>query len=378
MPRSVNMLNQLQQFKRRTFPDAPYNYVDEASINSRANSAVHRSLPLSARGPNRGLRNNRQLLDRPRTSAAVLRLTPVEGGETPDMTSDQNIEVTTVSLSRPQACLETIPDLSLISGPRQITSGQTTELPDIFNAKSAEDSEAGGFKTIPFTKRSETDRPHGCLERSNSSSSLLVRQRQDSFRRSGTVGKFNISDLPSHDECYDNEETEHADVFDTDTKMPPLTDINFNLIEPQEVEENCDKIKVDYLTNPIESLAVKEETIDLQFAEDLQLGIVDLDQENPNTTDLNPAPKSNDVFTKKPSKQARKTNFNRIKTEPVMPLRHNITSVLRQERTKYEANQSKIKDYLHKMTSRDFMTRATHSSRDTNSAHSRRSSVPRK
>ncbi|GFO01639.1 hypothetical protein PoB_002814400 [Plakobranchus ocellatus] len=79
VPRSVNMLHQLQQFTRRTFPDAPYSYVDEMSVNSRATSAVHRpSLPLSARGPARGLRASRQMLDRPRTSAPVLRHTPVE------------------------------------------------------------------------------------------------------------------------------------------------------------------------------------------------------------------------------------------------------------------------------------------------------------
>ena len=385
MPRSVNMLNQLQQFTRRTFPDAPYSYVDEASVNSRANSAVHRpSLPLSARGPTRALRNQhrQQLLDRPRTSAPVLRLTPLEGGETPDMTSAHNTNEPAVSLPRPQPCSESTVDLLTLSGSHQrpITSGQTTELPDIFNTKSAEEVEIGGFKTIPFTKRPETERTPsvGCLERSNSSSSLLTRKRQESFRRTGTVGKFNSSDLPSHDEGKGNAETDFTGVFEEDTKMPPLTDINFNLIERQELEETGEKDMPDTLTNPIDNAAVKEEAIDLQFSEDLQLGIVDLDKEDQSILDQITDPKITDPFAKRPSKPARKTNFNRIKTEPVMPLRHNITSVLRQERTKYEANQSKIKDYLHKMTSRDFMTRASHSSRETNSAQSRRSSVPRK
>ncbi|GFR61328.1 hypothetical protein ElyMa_001843600 [Elysia marginata] len=382
VPRSVNMLNQLQQFTRRTFPDAPYSYVDEASVHSRANSAaLHRSLPLSARATTRGLRTHHQLLDRPRTSASVLRLTPVTGGDTPDLTNAHVTEESTVSLTRPQTGLEPTADLSssMAGQHRPITSGQTTELPDIFNTKASEEVDTGGFKTISFTKRTEAERTPNRLERSNSSSSLLTRKRQDSFRRSGTVGKFNISDLPSHEECVHNEGNSLTEVFEEETKMPPLTEINFNLIQQQpEPEESEDTTKTDIPTKPLDTLAVKEETIDLQFSEDVQLGIIDLDQEDSHPTDQVTAGKTSEVFTKKPAKPARKTNFNRIKTEPVMPLRHNITSVLRQERTKYEANQGKIKDYLHKMTSRDFMTRASHSSRDSNSAHSRRSSGPRK
>lgn len=38
---------------------------------------------------------------------------------------------------------------------------------------------------------------------------------------------------------------------------------------------------------------------------------------------------------------------------PLAPLRHNITSVLRQERSKYEASQMKIQQYLHSMPNMD-------------------------
>ncbi|XP_012941144.1 uncharacterized protein LOC106012524 [Aplysia californica] len=400
VPRSVMMLQQLQLYKEKTFPGAGYSYGHQIlpSVSGRERlSNLHKHTPLSARNPARS-RPHQSLLDRPQTSASVFRKSledrdaEIEDADVLYGKGDSNHQPE--SSNRAIVVEEKIYSLGDSDfKPQQFQNRHVTEFPSIQRSRETNSGEnlkrevtlpdegsanySPSVSIIPSgkveTDSSEFLRKNSVsLERRNSSSklSMTLKQKRDALSRSASlskipaVGKFNTKDGPIHEEDRPRDPSNSDDSFEVDTKLEELLADEIRAFENEEAGESAE-VNDDVFGENDPSNG-KEET------EDEKLGIIDLDafenSEGPFSLE------KPDTFMKSTKASKVKTNFNRLKAEPVMPLRHNITSVLRQERTRYEASQTKIKDYLHKMTSRDFMTKGQNA-RDTTSAQSRKSSA---
>ena len=384
VPRSVQMLQQLQLYKEKTFPGASYNYWHDVtpapSERPLHSSMSHKHAPLSARGPARSRPHHSLLLDRPQTSVSVIRNALIENTENEqDDVADEVVYSINNNDNKPLA----------FQNNRQVTEFPSIRKNNSFDSLRREQTDDGISLSpmVPATPPRKIESGSDLMQRTNSMSKLSIssKQRNDSLSSTRTAAKIpqipplmrlNTKDtLPIPEVVNDLDDSDSVDSYEPDTLVETLLAEEIRAFENSE-ERSADKNTLVEFPEPAEDIFNGRPEED----EDDNLGIIDLDvlnHEESAVEKYNPPKKQ-----VKPSKS--KTNFNRLKTtEPVMPLRENITSVLRRERllnerSRFEQSQSKIKKYMTKLNGSDSLSRNMgHSKdiRDTASAVSRKSSI---
>ena len=256
------------------------------------------------------------------------------------------------------------------------------ELPAINNLRREQTAVEDSPRHSPFSpvtpqrkieSGSEALRRNFDLERTNSSSKLSV----SSKAKPTVLSKVQpLARFPPKDPVPVQIEFSNGDDSGSDSDVPLDDEITGEI--PEDAGETTVAF-TDYADYPDNSVInVNSIPTHRDAMEDEHLGIIDLD-----LLDLPDRPLSADKFKQKIAKPNRsKTNFNRLtKAEPIMPLRHNITSVLRQERlqnerNRYEASQHKVKKYVDKLKGNSSLSKLH--VRDAASAISRKSSIAKK